>query len=131
MCWKGGLLMDFFIKTYGVMATLPFLSFFLIYFFLLILHKTKKQALNIAIYITSILLLSAVASFLKMIFDLESGLWLTILWVVIIFIVLGFMQWKIKGFFNYKKIILSTLKLSFLTFGVLYILFFIIGLTYY
>jgi len=120
--------MDFLIKIYAIIATMPFLSFFFIYFLFILLGKPKDIAINRTIYITSILLIGAVSSQLKYIFNLASGLWLSLLFIFLIFAALGFFQWKLKNKLNLKKLTLSTLKLSFYLFGVLYIIFFIVGL---
>lgn len=120
--------MDFLIKIYAVIATIPFLTFFLIYFLFILLGKPKDMAFERAIYITSVLLIGAVSSQLKNIFNLASGLWLSLLLVFLIFITLGFLQWKLKNKLDIKKLILSTLKLCFYLFGVLYISFLIISL---
>lgn len=120
--------MDFLIKIYAVIATMPFLSFFLIYILYILLGKPKDMAFERAIYITSVLLIGSVSSQLKNIFNLASGLWLSLLLVFLIFITLGYLQWKLKNKLDIKKLILSTLKLCFYLFGVLYISFFIISL---
>lgn len=120
--------MDFLIKIYAVIATMPFLSFFLIYILFVLLGKSKVIAFERAVYITSVLLIGAVSSQLKNIFNLTSGLWLSLLIVFLIFIVLGLLQWNFKNRLDYKKLVLSTLKLSFYLFGILYISFFIISL---
>lgn len=127
-CDVRGDIMDFLIKIYAVIATIPFLTFFFIYFLLVLLGKPKNIAINRTIYITSLLLIGAVSSQLKYMFNLTSGLWFSLLIVFLIFIVLGFLQWKFKNKLDIKKLILSTLKLSFYLFGVLYISFFIVSL---
>jgi len=119
--------MDFFLKTYGVFATIPILSFFLLYFLFISLNISKKSALNYAIYITTVFLISATSSQIKVIFGFEYGLWLILIWVLLIFSTLGLLQWKIKGYLKWKKILFSTLKLTFFSLSFFYIIFFIIG----
>lgn len=120
--------MDIFIKTYAVIATIPFISFLLIYYLIIFLGKSKKIALDWSSYITSILLYSAVTAQLKVLFQLESSFWWCASWIALILVSLAFLQWKIRGKINYKKLMISTSKLGFITLGIFYITFFIVGL---
>lgn len=119
--------MDVLIKSYALISSVPFVSFLIIYYLLLFLGITKKKAFERSVYITSILFYSAVTAQLKLIFNLESGFWWTLSLVGIIMMIIALLQWKIRGKIRIKKIFASTTKLSFLTFGFLYLLFFIIG----
>ncbi len=120
--------MEIILKIYGLMATIPFIPFFLIYYTLIYLKKSKKTAFNWSTYVTSLLLLTAVTAELKGIFHVTYGFWINIAWILFIIFSLGFLQWKMKGYLNYVKLITATAKLSFFSFGLLYFVLFIIGI---
>lgn len=115
-------------KTYALFSTIPFVSYFLFYYLLILFGKKKEIAKNWSIYITSVLLYSAVTAQLKIMLSLSSGYIFTLTWVVLIIALIVFLQLRLKGSINYSKLLSSTSKLSFLSFGVFYIIFLIIGL---
>ncbi|GBF11998.1 DUF3397 family protein [Tepidibacillus infernus] len=120
--------MGVFIKTYALIATVPFISFFLIYYLMVFMGKEKKHAFNWAFHSTTILLFSAVSAQIKFIFQLKQGFWWVFFWVLFLITSIGFLQWKIKRKISLRKIMIATSKLSFILFSIAYILFFVIGL---
>jgi len=120
--------MKVFLQTYALFATLPFVSFFLLYFLLQMLNKPKEAARKIAMYVTVVFLFTAVAAQIEILFKNTYGLVFAFIWVFVIFFTLGFLQLKLKKNLNYKKLVASTLKLCFISFSFFYILLFVIGL---
>ncbi len=119
--------MDFIINTYALIATIPLLSFFFIYYLLLFFIKERKKALNLTINITSVLFISAVSGQLNYIFKIRYGILYSILAVLFIAAVISFLQWKIKGKNDYKRMIKAVTRLSFISFGFFYFIFFIVS----
>lgn len=118
--------MDILLKIYAFIATVPFILFFIIYYVAYLCKKTKKESFNIASYVSSILLISAVTGQMNILFDIKHNYLFTILIVVFILIVLVFLQKNIKGRIDVIKLITSTLKLTFLLLSIIYIIFLII-----
>ncbi|OEF99282.1 hypothetical protein BHF71_09160 [Vulcanibacillus modesticaldus] len=118
--------MNLIIKAYAIIATVPFLAFPVFYYSFIYYGKTKKSAFNFSVYFSSILLFSAVTAQLKILFNLKYSFSLNLLLVISIAFILAILQWKIRGYLNYKKILFSTLKLSFIFFGLAYLIFLLI-----
>ncbi|MFV9510000.1 DUF3397 family protein [Tepidibacillus sp. LV47] len=120
--------MEAFIKTYALIATIPFISFFLIYYLLLFAGKKKRTAREFAIHFTTFLLYGAVSAEINSILHSKLGFLWSFLWILLIFFIIGYLQKKVRGVLNYKKIITSTSKLSFISLSFFYFLFFLVGL---
>ena len=119
--------MDFLINTYALLATIPFISFFFIYYLLIFSKQEKKKALNLTINITSILFISAVSGQIDYIFNIKHGIWYSLLGILLITAIIGLLQWKIKGKFDYLRLAKAITRLSFVSFGFLYFIFFIVS----
>ncbi|TCS84426.1 DUF3397 family protein [Tepidibacillus fermentans] len=120
--------MGFIIQTYALIATVPFISFFLIYYLLLFTGRKNRTAKEFAIHFTTLLLISAVSAEINYIFQTKFGFLWSLLWVLLILIIISYLQQKMRGVLNYKKVMTSTSKLSFLSLSFFYLLFFLIGL---
>lgn len=118
----------FIIQTYALIATVPFISFFLIYYLLLFTGRKNRTAKEFAIHFTTLLLISAVSAEINYIFQTKFGFLWSLLWVLLILIIISYLQQKMRGVLNYKKVMTSTSKLSFLSLSFFYLLFFLIGL---
>ncbi|WP_339062286.1 DUF3397 family protein [Tepidibacillus marianensis] len=120
--------MGFLIQTYALIATVPFITFFLMYYLLLFAGKRKRTAREFSIHITTLLLYTAVSAEMNAVFEMKLGFFWIFIWMLFILLGLGYLQQRVRGALNYKKVIISTSKLSFLSLGAFYILFFLIGI---
>jgi len=119
--------MGFLIQTYALIATVPFITFFLLYYLLLFTGKRRRTAREFSVHITTVLLYTAVSAEMNAVFKMSWGYLWSFVWMLLILLGLGYLQRRIRGGLNYKKVIISTSKLSFLSFSAFYILFFLIG----
>ena len=119
--------MKFIIDVYAFFSIIPFVPFLIFYFILIFLKYSKKTALDWSVYLTSIFLFGAVSGIIRALFAV-NGFWISLLWVILLACILLFLQWKVKGNLDPVKIFSSTVKLSFITFAVFYLLFFAAGL---
>lgn len=116
------------LETYALMATIPFITYFFIYYLLLFMKKSKKVSFQWAMNITTILLISAVSAQLKLIFKFQSEYLFSFTWILFIMLSIGYLQWKKKGRIHKRKILSATSLIGFVSFSLFYLLLFIIGL---
>ncbi len=108
--------MDIFVKLYALLATVPFITFLILYLILINIGISKKVALNYSIYISSIFLISAVSAQIKILFNYQYSFIIVIVWIIIILFGLALIQLKIRGYINYLKLFSSTSKSFFIIF---------------
>jgi hypothetical protein len=99
----------------ATLAVLPLLSFALIYAAVYFLTKSKEEALQWAITITTILFLISIPLTLQHIWGV-SLIWLIILIVLCIIGGLAYLQYLIHGKINYSRLMKGIVRLTFLLF---------------
>lgn len=123
---------QFIADLFAVFATLPFLSFFIIYIIAYVRTKSKKESIRWAINITTLFLLFTVSGMMESITGSTAGFW----WMIVILILcaggLLLLQWKIRQQIYLVKVLRSLWYVSFLLFSITYLILIPIGIfTYY
>ncbi len=123
---------QFLADVFAAFATVPFISFVLIYVIAYVRTKSKKESIRWAIHITMLLLLFSVSGMIKAITESTAIFWWMIVLLVVIAVLILFLQWKIRQQINLGKAIRSVWYLGFVLFAVTYIVLIPIGIfTYY
>jgi len=113
----------------GTLAVVPFLGFPLAYLIVLGWKRDKRLAGRWAMNITNFLLIRSVVAAYGVIWPEALSAWW---WVVCFFLItialLGWVQVKLRGRLSLKKVGFSAWRLSFLWFGLVYIVLFTTGI---
>ncbi len=116
---------------FAIFATLPFISFFIIYFVALYRTKSKRESVRWAIHITMLFLLFTVSGMMKSITGSTAGFW----WMVVILILLTglvlFLQWRTRRQIQLVRALRSIWVLGFFIFTITYIVLIPIGIFTY
>lgn len=114
---------------WGTLAVVPFLGFPLVYLLVLGWKRDKRMAGRWAVNITNFLLIRSVVAAYGVIWPEALSAWW---WVIGFFLVtitlLGWAQVKFRGRLSLKKVGFSAWRLSFLWFGIVYIVLFTTGI---
>jgi hypothetical protein len=114
---------------WGMLTVVPFLGFPLAYLIVYGWKRDKRLAGRWAVNITNFLLIRSVVAAYSIIWPQAVSAWW---WVVCFFLLtlalLGWAQVKLRGKLSLKKIGFSTWRLSFLWFGIVYIVLFTTGI---
>ncbi|WP_028986812.1 DUF3397 family protein [Thermicanus aegyptius] len=121
-------MIQFLTGLYGFFATFPFISFFLIYGIAYVRTRNKKESLLWAVYITFILLLSAVGNLFKVVTGSWNGFWWLLSLLLLVAALLLFLQWKKRGEILPGRVIRSSIFFGFLLFSLSYLILFIAGI---
>lgn len=120
------------IKTfYALLATVPFLGFALFWAIGYVFFRDKKRSTRLAMDVTTLLLIGAVASMWNHLFQSRFGFWLIVLAILIAVGLLGGYQNRVKGAIDMRKIARIVWRIGFLCLSVLYILFLLINVGAY
>lgn len=114
---------------WATLTILPIIGFFLVYAIAFFIRKNHSNALKWSIHITNVLLIQAVSTLYGVIWPHALSVWL---WIILLFLciasLLGWMQFKVRGKLSLGKIGFSTWRLTFLLFGLAYIMLFSAGI---
>ena len=116
--------MKIIVNILSFFIALPFLAFFVAYFISKRIKKDKKQAMNIAINITTFCLFLSVSVMFQVIGNYKSGTFVTILLLLLIFAGLMLLQWKVKNDIDLPKGIYNAFRLWFVVLCVCYVVLF-------
>jgi uncharacterized membrane protein len=120
------------IKTlYALLATVPFLGFAVVWGIGYIIFRDKKRTTRLAMDVTTLLLIGAVASMWNHLFQSRFGFWLIVLVMLIAVGLLGGYQNREKGAIDMSKIMRIVWRVGFVFLSVLYVLFFILNIGAY
>lgn len=122
---------QFLADLFAAFATVPFISFIIIYVIAYTRTKSKKESIRWAIHITMLLLLFSVSGMIKAITDSTALFWWMIVLLVLIAGVIVFLQWKLRQQINIGKAIRSMWYLGFILFALMYIVLIPIGIVSY
>lgn len=119
---------QFLANLYAIFATMPFVSFTLIYFIFMYRTKNKMESLKWAIHISMFFLMSAVSVMMNTVTGSTAGFW----WIILILIAVGgllvWLQWKIRQRILLGRVLRTIWYLGFLVFTLSYIILFISGI---
>jgi hypothetical protein len=118
-------------SIYAVMAVVPFLSFFLLWFILYAMRKDKKEATRRTMDVTSVLLVGSVSSMYYQLFHSTFGLFLIIFLMLVCYGLVGNVQYRTKGAIQHKRLLQVTLRIGFLALSAMYVVLLLIGMIQY
>ncbi|MGO0062079.1 DUF3397 family protein [Brevibacillus fluminis] len=108
---------------WAVLTALPIVGFVLVYAIAFFVKKNHRDALTWSITISNFLLIRAVAAAYGVIWPDAMSVWL---WIVLLFlgiaVLIGWMQIKVRGKISLSKIGFSTWRITFVLFGLAYIM---------
>lgn len=114
---------------WAIITALPMIGFILVYAIVFIWKKNHRLALQWSVSITNLLLIKAVAAAYGVIWPEAWSAWF---WIVLIFVgiaaLLGWMQIKFRGKISLSKIGFSTWRITFVLFGLAYLMLFSTGI---
>lgn len=117
------------IKTiYGYFSILPIIPFAIILFGYGAYIQDRKKAFRMAMDVTTIFLILAVAGLFNLLFKVQFGFYGILLFMVLGGGLLGNAQFRKRGSVDAKRIFRTIWRLSFFTMCLLYIVFMCIGI---
>lgn len=114
-----------------VLSMLPFFPFLIVYYGMVYFKKPKKTALHMAMDVTTIFLIAAVAALFNSTFNLNFGVYLILLVMLIALGLIGSAQTRLKGKINYRRMIRAVWRMAFVVMGFSYIVLLSFGLFSY
>lgn len=114
-----------------VLSMLPFFPFLMVYYGMVYFKKPKKTALHMAMDVTTIFLIAAVAALFNSTFNLNFGVYLILLVMLIALGLIGSAQTRLKGKINYRRMIRAVWRMAFVVMGFSYIVLLAFGLFSY
>lgn len=118
-------------NTFIVLAILPIIPFFLVYYIHYFLKRDKKAALLLAMDVTTLFLILAAAALFNIVFKSGFGLYLIVLILLIAGGLIGGAQNRLKGKVDIKRLLRAVWRLAFAGTGVAYILLFLVSFITY
>jgi hypothetical protein len=118
-------------NVYAVMAVVPFLSFFLLWFIFYAIRKDKKEATQRTMDITSVLLVGSVSSMYYQLFQSSFGFFLIVFLMLVCYGMVGNVQYKSRGAIQHKRLLQVTLRVGFLALSAIYMVLLLIGMIQY
>ncbi|MDR9502691.1 DUF3397 family protein [Brevibacillus agri] len=114
---------------WGTLTVVPFLGFPLVYLIVYMVKRNKRLAGRWAVNITNFLVIRSAVSAYELIWpEAMSAWWWVSCFFLVTIVLLGWFQVKLKGKLSLKKVGFSAWRLSFLWFGLVYIVLFTTGI---
>lgn len=114
---------------WAILTAFPIIGFLLVYAIVFLLRKNHRFAMQWSICITNVLLIKSVAAEYGVIWPEAMSAWL---WIVLLFLciasLLAWMQIRVRGKISLSKIGFSTWRITFVLFGLAYIMLFSTGI---
>ncbi|OAB33922.1 DUF3397 domain-containing protein [Paenibacillus glacialis] len=123
--------MDLLRNSFIVFSILPFFPFFLVFFIYRKWKNDKRNALLVAMDVTTLFLIVSVSAFFNNIFNLKFGFYLILLFLLIAVGLIGGAQNRLKGKVDVTRMLRAVWRMTFVIMTCSYILFTIIGLIRY
>lgn len=123
------MLMNLLSSIWGVLTTVPFLAFLIVYTLLFVVSRNKRLAVCWAVNITNVFLIHAVILAYDQIWPDSITVWV---WIVLGFALIAsllmWLQKQKRGRISLGKISFSTWRISFLLFSLAYFILFGTGI---
>ncbi|MBO8171155.1 MAG: DUF3397 family protein [Bacillaceae bacterium] len=125
--------MNWFADVYAILATIPFISFFVLYLVIKWISRDSRKAAGWAVNVTTLLLLSSVAAMYRLIFQQSAAsiMWWYVLFLLLFFGLFAFMQIKLKGELRPARLVRAVWRVFFLGLSITYVIFFLMGIVRY
>ncbi|MFC0216236.1 DUF3397 domain-containing protein [Paenibacillus chartarius] len=118
-------------SLYELLAVIPFIGFALGWGIGYAWFRDKKKSIRLAMDVTTLLLIGAVAKLWNLLFGSNFGFWLIVLVLLIAVGLLGGYQNRVKGAIDFTKIARIIWRVGFVCLSLLYVLFLIVNLGVY
>ena len=115
--------------VYTALAVVPFVPFLLVWAAVYWYKKEKKLAIKRAMDVTTALLVGVVAGAYNVVFQSDFGFYLLLLLFLTAFGLLGNLQQRTKGSFDWKKSLRAVWRLGFVGLSAAYVILMTIGIT--
>jgi len=113
------------------LIVVPFIPFFLVYFIVIRKGNSRKQAIELAMDVTTFFLIFSVSALFNIIFQSKFGFYLILLLLLIAAGLIGSAQNRWKGRVNGKRLVRAVWRLGFVALSAGYLLFTFFGLLTY
>lgn len=123
--------MEALVSSFIVLAIVPFVPFFLVYFIHFSLRHDRKAALKLAMDVTTLFLIFSVSALFNNVFHSTFGFYLIVIILLITGGLIGGMQTRVKGKADVRKLLRVVWRLAFAATGIAYILLFLISIITY
>ncbi|WP_336786348.1 DUF3397 domain-containing protein [Paenibacillus sp. MMO-177] len=117
-----GFLWDSIKYVYAYLAVIPVIPFLLVYFGYGMFSDDRKKAFQLAMDVTTALLIGCVAVLFDSIFNSSFGLYAIILFMLLGGGLLGNMQFRKRGNVNVKRVFRAVWRLGFFAMSMAYLL---------
>jgi hypothetical protein len=118
----------FIVSLFTILAFIPFLTFFVIWFIVYLIKHDKKLSTHIAMDITALLLLGKVADQLHKLTGSWFGFWLLVFIMLVATGLIGRKQNEIRGAVIVPRILKILLRIGFVVLSFFYVLLLIISI---
>jgi hypothetical protein len=113
---------------YKALAYIPHLTFFVIWFLIYFIKKDKKKSTQLAIDITTVLLLGTVAMQMHKLFNSWFGFWFMLLTILLVTGFIGRQQNDLRGFVHFPRILKILSRIGFVVLSFFYVVLLLISL---
>ncbi|UNK20088.1 DUF3397 domain-containing protein [Paenibacillus sp. N3/727] len=114
-----------------IMSVVPVIPFILVYLIVTLRKKDKKQAIRLAMDVTTVFLFISVSALFNILFQTQFGFYLILLLLLITAGLIGGAQNRWKGQVDGKRLLRAVWRLAFVTMSISYIIFTFFGLVQY
>ncbi|MGM1046541.1 Protein of unknown function [Paenibacillus uliginis N3/975] len=114
-----------------IMSVVPVIPFILVYLIVTLRKKDKRQAMKLAMDVTTVFLLISVSALFNNLFQTKFGFYLILLLLLITAGLIGGAQNRWKGRVDGKRLLRVVWRLAFVTMSISYIIFTFFGLVQY
>ncbi|MDT9719866.1 DUF3397 domain-containing protein [Paenibacillus sp. ClWae2A] len=114
-----------------VLSILPFFPFFLVYWGMYLWKKEKRNAMRMAMDVTTFFLVFSVSALFNLTFDSNFGFYLTLLLILLALGFIGGAQNRLKGKVDGGRMFRAVWRMAFIIMSFGYILFTLFGLFRY
>lgn len=114
-----------------VLSILPFFPFFLVYWGMYVWKKEKRNAMRMAMDVTTFFLVFSVSALFNLTFDSNFGFYLTLLLILLALGFIGGAQNRLKGKVDGGRMFRAVWRMAFIIMSFGYVLFTLFGLFRY
>ncbi|MDR6718110.1 DUF3397 domain-containing protein [Paenibacillus sp. 2003] len=114
-----------------VLSILPFFPFFLVYWGMYVWKKDKRNAMRMAMDVTTFFLVFSVSALFNLTFDSNFGFYLTLLLILLALGFIGGAQNRLKGKVDGGRMFRAVWRMAFIIMSFGYVLFTLFGLFRY
>lgn len=114
--------------AFAALATIPFLTFFIVYAVAVRLTDDRKRSVQWSIDITNVLLIVAVGALWQHVSGSFASWWMTLGLLLAFYLLLAMLQIWVRGKINWQRLGQGGWRIAFLLFSAMYVILFMIGI---